>query len=66
MEDITLLQMKDFAIVALAILAFIVLVGNAIKTLKNWKKPHDDEINGNSNEKLVFSQKEITDYLIER
>ena len=97
--------MKDFAIVALAILAFIVLVGNAIKTLKNWKKPHDDftewksgvdkklsndnerirfiedgnkvicrgilallshEINGNSNEKLVFSQKEITDYLIER
>ena len=92
-------------IVALAILAFIVLFGNFVKTIKDWKKPHDDletwrtgvnskldtdnrrlneledgtrvicrgilamlshEINGNSNDKLLASQTEITNYLINR
>lgn len=105
MENLTLVQIRDFVIVALAILAFIVLLGNAIKTLKNWKQPHDDleswrrdvnvkldndnvrlneledgnrvicrgilamlshEINGNSNDKLLASQTEITNYLINR
>ena len=42
MESVTLVQLRDFVIVALAILAFIVLLGNAIKTLKDWRKPSDD------------------------
>ena len=89
----------------LANLAFIILLANAIKALKDWRKPHDDreswrrdvddklnrdnkrlndleegnrvicrgilamlshEINGNSNDKLLASQQEITNYLIER
>ena len=39
MESITLAQLKDFAVVFLAILAFIVLMGNVIKTIKEWLKP---------------------------
>ena len=39
MENLTLPQIKDFVIVAVAILAFIVLLGNVIKTLKEWRKP---------------------------
>ena len=39
METLTLVQIRDFVIVALAILAFIVLLGNAWKTVKEWKKP---------------------------
>ena len=39
MENITMSQIKDFVIVAVAILAFIVLLGNVIKTLKDWRKP---------------------------
>lgn len=105
MENVTLAQLKDFAIVLVALLGFIVLLGNFIKTVKTWKQPHEDlekwrsdvdtkltndnkrldvleegnrvicrgilamlshEINGNSNDKLVASQKEITDYLIEK
>lgn len=42
MENLTLTEIKDFAVVALAILAFIVLLGNAIKAIKDWKKPGDD------------------------
>lgn len=42
MESVTLVQLRDFVIVALAILAFIVLLGNAIKTLKDWRKPTND------------------------
>lgn len=42
MENLTLVQLKDFAIVFFAIVAFIVLIGNAIKTLKDWRKPHDN------------------------
>ena len=39
MESLTLTQIKDFAIVFLAVLAFIVLLGNVIKTVKEWVKP---------------------------
>jgi len=39
MENLTLTEIKDFAVVTLAILAFIVLLGNAIKAIKDWKKP---------------------------
>ena len=39
MENLTLSQIKDFVIVAVAILAFIVLLGNVVKTLKEWRKP---------------------------
>ncbi len=105
MENLTLEQIRDFIIVLLAILAFIILLANSIKALKEWRKPHDDreswrrdvdeklnrdnkrlndledgnrvicrgilamlshEINGNSNDKLLASQQEITNYLIER
>lgn len=38
-ENLTLPQIKDFIIVAVAILAFIVLLGNVVKTLKEWRKP---------------------------
>lgn len=41
MESITLNQVKDFAIVLLAIAGFIVLMGNVIKTIKGWKEPAD-------------------------
>lgn len=105
MENLTLAQFKDAGIVALAVMAFVVLLGNVIKTIKTWKQPHDElekwqktvelkltndndrlnalesgnrvicrgilamlshEINGNSNDKLIASQKEITDYLIDK
>lgn len=105
MGDLTLTQIRDFVIVLLAVLAFIVLLGNFIKTIKGWKQPHDDlqawrrdvdtklnkdnqrlndleegnrvicrgilamlshEINGNSNDKLLASQTEITNYLINK
>lgn len=39
MESLTLAQIKDFAIVFLAIMAFIVLLGNVIKTVKGWIQP---------------------------
>ena len=41
-EGITMAQVKDFAIVLLAIAGFVVLLGNVIATLKHWKKPHED------------------------
>ena len=105
MGELTLTQIRDFVIVLLAVLAFIVLIANAIKAVKEWKKPADDlqawrrdvnqklnndnerlneleegnkvicrgilamlshEINGNSNDKLIASQQEITNYLIDR
>ena len=105
MDKLSLEQIRDFVIVLLALLAFIVLLANAIKALKDWKKPMDNreswrrdvdeklnrdnkrlndleegnrvicrgilamlshEINGNSNDKLLASQAEITNYLIER
>ena len=105
MESLTLTQIRDALIVILALMAFLVLLGNTIKTLKGWKQPLNDmeawrkdvnekldkdnrrlneleesnkvicrgilallshEINGNSNDKLIASQKEITDFLIDR
>ena len=39
MEQITLVQIRDFGIVFLAILAFIVLIGNVVKTVKEWVSP---------------------------
>ena len=39
MESITLTQIRDFLIVLLAVMAFVVLLGNVIKTVKDWIKP---------------------------
>ena len=39
MDELTVLQVRDFAIVAIAIMGFIVLVGNVVKTIKEWRKP---------------------------
>ena len=39
MENITMIQLRDFAIVAIAIMGFIVLVGNVVKVIKEWRKP---------------------------
>lgn len=39
MESITFAQIKDFAIIAIAVMGFIVLLGNVIKTVKEWSKP---------------------------
>lgn len=105
MGELKLEQIRDFAIVLMELLAFIVLVWNAVKAFREWRKPADDlqswrrdvdqklnrdndrlndleksdrvilrginamlshEINGNSKEKLLESQKEITNYLIDR
>ena len=105
MDSVSLDQIKDFIIVLFAILAAVVLIGNVVKTISGWRKPHNDlqewknqvdakmesdnerleileggnrvicrgilamlshEINGNSNDKLIASQQEITNYLIDR
>ena len=105
MDSVSLDQIKDFVIVLFAILAAVVLIGNVVKTISGWRKPHNDlqewknqvdakmatdnerleileggnrvicrgilamlshEINGNSNDKLIASQQEITNYLIDR
>lgn len=42
MESITIGQVKDFAIVLLALAGVVVLIGNVIKTVKDWRKPHDN------------------------
>lgn len=39
MDALTLVQIRDFVIVLLAILAFIVLIGNVVKTIREWTKP---------------------------
>ena len=54
LEKLTIEQIRDFVIVVLAILALIVLVGNAFKTIKDWRKPHMDEAEWrrNANEAL--------------
>ena len=39
MEQLTLVQIKDFVIVAVAVLAFIVLLGNVVKTIRDWRQP---------------------------
>ena len=42
MDKLTGGQVTDFWIVLLAIFAFVILLGNVIKTIKDWRKPHDD------------------------
>lgn len=42
MENLTFVQIKDFIIVFLAIAGVVVLIGNVIKTLREWKKPGED------------------------
>lgn len=42
MENISIAQLKDFAVVALAISGSIVLLGNLVKTIKEWRKPQTD------------------------
>ena len=41
MENLTetVIQIRDFAIIAIAIMGFVVLLGNVIKTIKEWRKP---------------------------
>ena len=38
-ETLTLGQVKDFAIVAVALLALVVLLGNFVRTLRDWRRP---------------------------
>jgi len=105
LEDMTFIQLRDAAIIIIAVLGLIVLVGNVYKTFKEFKKPKDDlqkwrddvdkkltsdnerlevleggnrvicrgilamlshDINGNSIDKLIASQTEITNYLIDK
>ena len=42
MDAVTLDQLRDFVIVLLAFAGFIVLIGNVVKTIKDWRKPHGD------------------------
>ena len=42
MGDLTAIQVKDFVIVLLAVLAFVVLIGNVWKTFKSWREPQED------------------------
>lgn len=42
MENLTLQQIRDAVIVVLAVMAFVVLLGNFVKTLKGWKEPRDE------------------------
>ena len=39
MENLTIIQVRDFAIVLIAIMGFVVLTGNVIKTIKGWREP---------------------------
>ena len=38
-ENLSVIQVRDFAIVLIAIMGFLVLTGNVIKTIKEWRKP---------------------------
>ena len=42
MGELTLEQVRDFVIVLAAILAFFVLIANAVKAIKEWHKPSVD------------------------
>lgn len=39
MENLSIIQVRDFAIVLIAIMGFVVLTGNVIKTIKGWREP---------------------------
>ena len=41
MDALTLVQIRDFVIVLAAIAAAVVLAGNVVKTIREWKKPGD-------------------------
>ena len=41
-QNITLPQIKDTALVILAFAGIIVLIGNMIKVIKEWRKPQTD------------------------
>ena len=45
MEALTLVQIRDFVIVLVAICGFIILLGNVVKTIREWKKPATDARN---------------------
>lgn len=61
MEQLTLDQMRDFIIVLVAIMAFLVLIGNVIKTVRDWKKPvvSEAEWRRNVDRKLDTDNKRI-------
>ena len=42
MGELSIVQIRDFVIVLAAILGFIVLIGNTIKTIREWRKPTQD------------------------
>lgn len=42
LANITLSELKDTALVILAFAGIIVLIGNVIKTIKEWRKPQTD------------------------
>lgn len=42
MENLTFMQIKDFIIVLLAIAGAVVLIGNVVKTIRDWRKPNED------------------------
>lgn len=44
MENLSMEQIKDFAIVLLAVAGLIVLIGNVVATVKGWRKPHEDVV----------------------
>lgn len=44
MEGLTMVQVRDFCIVAIAVMGLIVLLGNVIKTIKEWRKPGMSEV----------------------
>ena len=43
MEALTIQQIRDFVIVLLALMAGVVLLGNVIRTIKEWGKPMSSE-----------------------
>lgn len=42
MDQVTVGQVNGFWVVLLALFALVVLLGNVVKTIKEWRKPHDD------------------------
>ena len=56
-----MLQLRDFAIVAIAIMGFIVLLGNVIKVFKEWRKPgmSEKELREEVDRKLDSDNKRI-------
>ena len=42
MEKVTLEQIRDFVIVLAALLGFLILIWNAVKAVREMRKPADD------------------------